>query len=242
MDKSKPNIILDLDQTLIYAEPLGKNIEEKKRKLSKQIDRFAPSGFNKETLSYDSSVPLKNRNIFIMDNDYIIFLRPGLQDFMDYLFKNFNVCVWTAASKDYALYIIQYILLLMDENENKLYPERHIELIMFYYHCILSKNEVGGTKNLCILWDKLGFEHLSPENTLILDDNHDVYKTQKEICMKASEFIVSKQKNDKSHEDTFLAETRQELDKFIEKFNTSLSSPSLPIEPTVPDAIPTTVV
>jgi hypothetical protein len=228
MDKSKPNIILDLDQTLIYAEPLGKDIEAKKQKLSEQIKRFAPTGFDIKTLSYDSSVPLKNRNIFIMDNDYIIFLRPGLQDFMDYLFKNFNVCVWTAASKDYALFIIQYILLLMDENETKLDPERHIELIMFYYHCILSKNEVGGTKNLCMLWDKINFDHLTKDNTLILDDNYDVYKTQKDICMQATEFIVSKRKNDLSHEDTFLIEAKADLDKFLEKFNTSLRTDTTP--------------
>lgn len=148
MDKSKPNIILDLDQTLIYAEPLGKDKTQKIAKLKPQIEKFTSGSlFNIETLTYESSVSLKDRNIFIMDDDYIIFLRPGLQEFLDYLFKNFNVCVWTAASKDYALFIIQYIILLMDDNENKLDPSRHVELIMFYYHCILSKKEVGGTKD-----------------------------------------------------------------------------------------------
>lgn len=231
MDKSKPNIILDLDQTLIYAEPLGKDKTKKISNLKQQIEKFAPSSvFNSDTLTYNSSVSLKDRNIFIMDDDYIIFLRPGLQEFLDYLFKNFNVCVWTAASKDYAMFIIQYIILLMDDNENKLDPDRHVELIMFYYHCILSKKEVGGTKNLCMLWDKINFEHLNENNTMILDDNDDVYKTQKDLCIKANEFIVSKKKNDESHQDTFLKETVNTLDNFIIKFKSTL--PQTPDEPT----------
>lgn len=223
MDKSKPNIILDLDQTLIYAEPLGKDKNQKISKLSAQIEKYAPSSvFDIKTLKYNDSVSLKDRNIFIMDDDYIIFLRPGLQQFLDYLFKNFNVCVWTAASKDYAMFIIQYIILLMDDDENKLEPDRHVELIMFYYHCILSKKEVGGTKNLCMLWDKINFDHLSENNTMILDDNDDVYKTQKELCIKATEFIVSKKKSDESHQDNFLKEAITTLDNFINKFKSTV--------------------
>ena len=44
-----------------------------------------------------------------MDGTYIICERPHLSDFMDWLFKNFNVSVWTAASKDYALFIIKIL-------------------------------------------------------------------------------------------------------------------------------------
>ena len=40
------------------------------------------------------------------DGHYKVFERPGLQEFLDYLFANFNVSVWTAASKSYALFII----------------------------------------------------------------------------------------------------------------------------------------
>ena len=40
------------------------------------------------------------------DYYYVVFERPYLQSFLDYIFDKFNVYVWTAASKDYALYII----------------------------------------------------------------------------------------------------------------------------------------
>jgi TFIIF-interacting CTD phosphatase-like protein len=82
-NKKKLNFILDLDQTIISGEPVEEySIEKNKKKASK---------FRFET----------------MENYYIIFERPGLQQFLTFLFKNFNVSIWTAASKDYALFIIK---------------------------------------------------------------------------------------------------------------------------------------
>jgi hypothetical protein len=51
-----------------------------------------------------------------MENYYIIFERPGLQQFLTFLFKNFNVSIWTAASKDYALFIIDKIIIAGNKN------------------------------------------------------------------------------------------------------------------------------
>ena len=95
-----PNIILDLDQTIISAEAdedYDFNKNNKKVKLFKYYD---------------------------MDSYYIIFERPGLQPFLDFLFSNFNVSIWTAASKDYALFIINKIIL---QNKKK----RKIDWIFF---------------------------------------------------------------------------------------------------------------
>ena len=87
MTKKKFNVFLDLDQTLISAEANDEfdfnNSKEKSKKFT----------------SYD------------MDGYYIVFERPGLQDFLDYLFANFNVSIWTAASKDYAIFIIDKLYL-----------------------------------------------------------------------------------------------------------------------------------
>ena len=82
---NKPNIILDLDQTLISAEVSEEHNFKKYEMKSKLFD-------------YKD-----------MDGYYIVYERPGLQKFLDYLFENFNVSIWTAASKDYALFIIEKI-------------------------------------------------------------------------------------------------------------------------------------
>ena len=75
----KGHIILDLDQTLISAEPSEEYNFAKNREKSKKF------------VFHD------------MDGYYVVFERPGLQSFLTYLFDNFNVSIWTAASKRYSL-------------------------------------------------------------------------------------------------------------------------------------------
>lgn len=107
-----------------------------------------------------------------MDDEYIVYERPGLQDFLDFLFANFHVGVWTAASKDYGIFIVENVLL-----QNR--PEREVEFFLFDYHGDLSEQIPGGCpKNLRMLWDTL--EGPTPENTVIIDDYEEVYLTQ--IC------------------------------------------------------------
>ncbi len=47
-------------------------------------------------------------------------------------FKNFNVHIWTAASKGYASFIIEEFILKKD-------PSRKINLVLFDHHCRVSK-------------------------------------------------------------------------------------------------------
>ena len=83
----KINILLDLDQTLISAE--------------------ATEDFNFKKYKQKGS----HFDLHDMDGYYIVFERQYLQEFLDFLFKKFNISVWTAASKDYALFIIKTHLL-----------------------------------------------------------------------------------------------------------------------------------
>ena len=70
--------------------------------------------------------------LFYEENYYIIFERPGLQQFLTFLFKYFNVSIWTAASKDYALFIIDKIIIAGNK-------DRKIDYVFFSYHCGISK-------------------------------------------------------------------------------------------------------
>jgi len=94
-----PRIYLDLDNTLLHAIPTRSFHKKYKDRASKR--KIAEA--------------LNNIKVYDMKDDdesyYLVFERPGLQPFLDYLFSNFTVCVWTAATKDYAAFIIDKILL-----------------------------------------------------------------------------------------------------------------------------------
>ena len=175
----KINFLLDLDQTIIRGEPVEEyNFEKNKKKASK---------FRFET----------------MENYYIIFERPYLQQFLTFLFKNFNVSIWTAASKDYALFIIDKII----RAGNK---DRTLDYIFFSYHCGISKKlKKGSSKELSILWSYYKLPNYNENNTVILDDYiEDVYKNQKTNCIIAKPFEF---KDEDSNKDKFLKELQSKL-------------------------------
>jgi TFIIF-interacting CTD phosphatase-like protein len=175
----KKNILLDLDQTLISAEA-DEEFDFKKFKEKTKLFKFKD-----------------------MDGLYLVFERPYLQEFLDYLFKNFNVSIWTAASKDYALFIIEKILL-----QKK--PDRKLDYIFFSYHCDLSDDKKRCTKDLDMLWDEYKLSNYNKNNTFILDDLDEVHDVQKNNCIVAPAFEF--QKNG-SENDTFLKDLLPHLDK-----------------------------
>lgn len=159
------HVILDLDNTIINSlEPTEKQA--------------------KNLVSYI----LKDENDEV---EYIIYERPHLQEFLDYLFENFKVAVWTAATKDYALFIIDNIIL-----QNR--PERHLEFFLFRYHSDISEELTDGVcpKDLNMVWDN--FKDFTKENTIIIDDLEDVYMPQMYNSYPIPPFIANKKgaKND----------------------------------------------
>jgi hypothetical protein len=164
MNKTKLNIILDLDQTIISAES------------SEEYDKAKNKTKEKKFIFHN------------MDNYYTIFERPGLQIFLDYLFKNFNVSIWTAASKDYALFIIDWVF--------------------FSYHCDLSRKLTKRSKSLSMLWDVYQIDGYTKDNTIILDDYDEVFKTQEDNCIIAIPFEFE-DKN--SHKDNYLKKLENAL-------------------------------
>lgn len=184
MRNNKPSILLDLDQTLISAEA------------SDEID-FSKYKHKEAKFRVDD-----------MDGYYMVYSRPHLQEFLDYLFKNFNVTIWTAASKDYALFIVDKIIL---NNQ----PERKLDFIFFSYHCDLSKKNKKYSKELCMLWDIHKIPGYSYKDTVILDDyKADVHKCQPNNCIIAPPFEFTREG---SENDTFLLDLIPELEKMKQR-------------------------
>lgn len=160
MSKKIKNILLDLDNTCISAMGLDEF-------------PFKKAGIKEKSLKFP---------LYDMDGYYIIFERPGLQSFFDFLFKNFNVAIWTAASKDYALFIVDKIILKK--------PDRKLDFILFSYHCDISKKifNKDEQKNLKLLNKVLKINGYNTTNSLLIDDLEENWDFQKNCCIKIKPF------------------------------------------------------
>jgi len=169
------NFILDLDETVIHSVPINQS-----------------SNPNSSGLDYHE-----------MTGYFYVYERPHLQDFLDYLFKHYKVSIWTAASKDYATFIIDKIILAGK-------PERKIEYFLFNYHCRLSGQITPNcTKNLSMLWDTWKIPGFSPDNTILMDDYiENTYVHQKYNCIIAMPFNA---KDKYAKDDMFLLEVLDTL-------------------------------
>ena len=112
--------------------------------------------------------------------------------------------IWTAATKDYALFIINKIILIK--------PNRKLDYIFFSYHCNISKKIKKGTKDLSMLWDVYKINGYNEKNTFILDDYDEVYKTQKNNCIIAEQFKFT---NENSEKDVFLKKLKRKIKKIL---------------------------
>lgn len=150
--------MLDLDETLISAQAQDEWNHDKYKHLLSQFP------------------------VHDMEGYYYIFERPHLQSFLDWLFANFNVCVWTAATKDYACFIIKHVLL-----KNK---DRKLDYVFFGDHCDISDKEYACPKSLEMLWNKYKMQGFTAKNTIIIDDHPGVKEGNDTLCYHIKEFDV----------------------------------------------------
>lgn len=172
------NILLDLDQTIIASE---------------YIDKFAQK----------NQAVLKKLNHVMLDNDFIIFERPHLQEFLDFLFANFNVSVWTAASRDYGMFIVKNFILTK--------PNRRIDFFFYSYHTNMAMRESKKLKDLSMLWRVFKLSRYNAKNTFIIDDNQLVYDAQPNNTIRILEFNYD---DPNAEKDSELVRIKQLLKKF----------------------------
>ena len=197
--QDKPIIVLDLDLTLIHAVS-SSDIEKKypdKSVMAAKLSSLKLHDMKEGNKSY-----------------YLVFERPGLQEFLDYLFKNFRVIVWTAATKSYAAFIIEKIILQKQE--------RDLEYAFVHYHCKRSKKRYGSDnpKNLVMLMDKYKIKGMNKKNTLIIDDHPDVKAKNNNRCVVAPEFLALDEETLNpilnAPNDNFLPKLTAKLNEYLE--------------------------
>lgn len=165
----RPNLILDLDETLINSEEV-KYFDRQRQKEKMRLFKWHK-----------------------MDNDFYVFERPNLQKFLDFVFENFDVSIWTAASKNYALWIIHRIL----KAGTKKRPLQHI---FFDYHCKASENLGTGKKDLKILSENFNLREYDMANTIIMDDNREIYEVQPNNTVSIKEFQYKDKNSNRDNE------------------------------------------
>ncbi len=175
--RKKVNVVLDLDNTLIY---------------SISCDKFPKKNSHMHRMVYHK-----------MDDDYYVFERPGLQNFLNWLYKNFNVTVWSAASPDYVEFIVKNVV---EKNGRK------VEYVLNSDNCEESQEIYGDNhiKNLNMLWDQYDVYGYGPYNTLIIDDLKMVCKIQPNNSIQIKSFNTH---NKNSINDNELKEIRKKLTK-----------------------------
>jgi hypothetical protein len=179
------NVVLDLDNTLIFSLPF-KKFPTKKTYLHKMVHHK-------------------------MDEDYIVFERPGLQKFLDWLFENFNVMVWSAGSPEYVDFIVRNIL---EKN-------RKVEYVLNSDNCEDSQRIFGEKhiKNLKYLWDINDLPGYGPFNTLLIDDLMYNCKTNPYNSKKIKDFRISKKE---CLQDTELKSIKKFLSNLYRHFNKNI--------------------
>lgn len=176
----KLNVFLDLDATIISSEEPKVLKTGDQKKILPKMARF----------TYHD-----------MDGEYIVFERPNLQKFLTFLFDNFNVSVWTAAAKTYGTFVVDRVILGGNSN-------RKIDYVFFTDHCKMSEILVDQLKGLNVFWNHFGLPGYRADNTIILDDNKDVYQPQPDNAIIVPAFEFS---NDNSEDDKFLVSLETDL-------------------------------
>jgi hypothetical protein len=186
MDKEyRINVILDLDNTIINALA-----HSDRDKLPSEVsDKF----------KYADYIPF-----------FRIYARPHLQEFLDWLFANCNVAVFTAAEKDYALFIIENFILIK--------PERKLEFTFYREHVDLGESLYPDSmKDLRLVWDFFHVQNFYPSNTVIIDDLDLVCQTNPQNCIRIPGFFVV---DEETHEPNESSVTDTELLKMIDTLTT----------------------
>jgi hypothetical protein len=156
------NVILDIDKTLLFSNMM----------------------FDDETEDASEIIkPFISHNI---GDYYTVYERPYLQKFLDHVFEKYNVSIWTNGSKNYAISVLTDVLHANVPQVSPSYPqykhndsreekiERNVDLILFSYHCKMSKVNYGIKKDVRLLWEVLENDRYSATNTILLDDLPDV--------------------------------------------------------------------
>ena len=150
----KNNIILDIDETLVHSEIQSNNFID----TSKNIYNYI--------------------KLELLKMEYYVYLRPGLYQFLEYCFKNFNVGFWTAGNTIYCNEVLKAILnpeqfelsSIIISRKNNHYIDLKKNII---YPNITNNENIIKPLEMLLNDDNLS-SIFNKSNTFIVDDNPNI--------------------------------------------------------------------
>jgi len=150
------NLVLDLDNTLIF-------------------------GFRQDQpnfLDIDLSKGVKV-------GDYLFFIRPYCYEFLDYIFRKYNVGIFTAATKLYADDVIDTFFLKY---------KKHLHFVFIKEEYDKCKFATGGVKDINFICSEV--PHFLPTETMIIDDCYGVKYTNMDRAIQVTHWIPAREDKD----------------------------------------------
>ena len=110
--------------------------------------------------------------------EYIVFLRPKVREFINFLFENnYTVGIFTAGSNNYATTIV-----------NKLFKDYKLHFVFSEEECNKSFDMYGKTKPMEYIIYK--YPEFKVEDCLLIDDSITIKKDLGERCYNIKKFVV----------------------------------------------------
>ena len=168
--QNKQTLLLDLDETIISTE-------------RKSLAWAKSSGL-------DYAIDTTSGDDPGCKNPHIIFARPHLKRFLDFVFSRYRVGVYTAATQDYALLVI------------KSFFGRHSPKFIFTRrHLCLNVNSKGPKEIASLLRSEVNTtlpqaQQMTERDTFLLDDNTDCSRHQPANVIVAEPFKARKTRDD----------------------------------------------
>lgn len=168
------HVLLDLDQTVVSSLPLTEsaylaNSGSSPRPTEAQLAQLDGTGLAAHK---------------IMQDTYVVYERPHLQDFLDELFGLFHVSVFTAASKPYASEIVRTCILPLDR------PQRRLRYLFWNAHGLISAARYSGNhKRIKMLADDFGLPGF--ESAVLIDDTRQWAQGQEDNVIVVHPFSVA---------------------------------------------------
>lgn len=201
----------------MYDQPVIHTLNSNKKKLEVFLDLdntiICSLAIPSDTKNFPKDLEDKFRWVDFSDH-YRIFQRPYLQEFLDYLFQNYSVSVWTAADLDYAEFIIQNFI--------EIKPERKLKYTFWGYHTNRSEEIYKSPKDLRLLWDAFFLKDLNSCNTIIIDDLPAVANANQNNCIPVEKFWLiddNQMPNYDAVHDNYLLHVVKLLDARNKKFH-----------------------
>lgn len=136
---------------------------------------------NTLVVSYSKFKPVySNFTEYKFSNDLFILERPFLQEFLDKLMEKYNVSIWTAATEDYARFIVENIILKK--------PGRRVHYVFDRRHVNESQKYFGSLKDLRLLTKIYMIPMFINATTIIIDDLAEVCYPQLKSCIQIKSF------------------------------------------------------